>query len=68
MHLRRIATTLTAALALAGGVAACSDDAERAVDKGAKEAEQAGKKAVEGAKDAGRKAGKEVDKAVDDEK
>ncbi len=69
MELRRTATTLALAAALAGGVAACDgEEAGRAVDKGAKKAKEAGKKAADAAKDAGKKAANKADKAVDSEK
>jgi len=57
MRLRRTATTLALAAALAGGLGACDAeeagrDAGRTVEEGAKEAERAGKKAAEAADEA----------------
>jgi hypothetical protein len=62
---RRSVPALVTALAL--GVAACGDDdAERALDKGAKEAEKAGKKAEKAGKDAANKVENSAEDAKDE--
>ena len=61
-RLREVIPALAAAVAL--GVAACGEDAERAVDQGVKEAEEAGRDA----KKAGEDAAAEAEKAAEDAK
>jgi hypothetical protein len=63
---RRSVPALVTALAL--GVAACGDDdAERALDKGAKKAEKAGKKAEKAGKDAANKVENSAEDAANDD-
>ena len=61
-RLRQTIPALAAAIAL--GLAACGDDAERAVDQGVKEAEEAGRDA----KKAGEDAAAEAEKRAEDAK
>ena len=63
MQLRRTVSIVIAALAMAGGVAACGEeDVDRGVDKATDEASQVGKEA----KDEAGEVGKDVEKEVQD--
>lgn len=60
-RLRHAGLALAAAIALGG--AACGEDAERAVDQGVKEAEEAGRDAKKAGKDAAAEAEKAAEEA-----